>query len=63
MPPFPYIAVNTTGGSDDDAPSYTARLSTAEQDLTVDYLGSFRSGYETVSGWVDGKWVTRPGRS
>ncbi|WP_427918978.1 tannase/feruloyl esterase family alpha/beta hydrolase [Streptomyces sp. cg40] len=61
--PFPYIAVNTTGGPDDDASSYTARLSTAEQHLTVDYLGSFRSGYETVSGWVDGKWVTRPGKS
>ncbi|MFD0288633.1 tannase/feruloyl esterase family alpha/beta hydrolase [Streptomyces lutosisoli] len=61
--PFPYIAVNTTGGSDDDASSYTALLSTAEQNLTVDYLGSFRSGYETVSGWVDGKWVTRPGKS
>ncbi|WP_371544506.1 tannase/feruloyl esterase family alpha/beta hydrolase [Streptomyces sp. NBC_00554] len=54
--PYPYIAVNTTGG-------YTARLSTAEQNLRVDYLGSFRSGYETVSGWVDGQWVTRPGKS
>ncbi|MFJ4620856.1 tannase/feruloyl esterase family alpha/beta hydrolase [Streptomyces sp. NPDC088812] len=58
--PFPYVAVNTTGGSDDDPASYTAQLSTAERDLTVDYLGSFRSGYETVSEWVDGQWVTRP---
>jgi feruloyl esterase len=29
----------------------------------VDYLGSFRSGYETDSGWVNGQWVTRPGKS
>jgi feruloyl esterase len=61
--PYPYIAVNTTGGPADEADSYTARLSTAEQDLKVDYLGSFRSGYETVSGWVNGRWVTRPGKS
>ncbi|MGI5451880.1 tannase/feruloyl esterase family alpha/beta hydrolase [Streptomyces sp. CA-249302] len=61
--PFPYVAVNTTGGSDDDASSYTARLSTAEQHLAVDYLGSFRSGYETVSGWENGKWVTRQGKN
>jgi feruloyl esterase len=60
--PFPYVAVNGTGGSDDDASSCTARLSTAEQNLTVGHLGSFRSGYETVSGWVDGKWgFTRAG--
>ena len=37
---FPCIAVNTTGGSDDDASSYAARLSTAERNLTVDHLGS-----------------------
>lgn len=61
--PYPYIAVNTTGGSATDPDSYTARLSTAEQNLKVDYLGSFRSGYETVSGWVNGQWVTRPGKS
>ncbi|MEU6196653.1 tannase/feruloyl esterase family alpha/beta hydrolase [Streptomyces sp. NPDC047061] len=60
---FPYIAVDTTGGSADDPAGYTARLSTAEKNLKVDYLGSFRSGYETVSSWVDGKWVTRPGKS
>jgi feruloyl esterase len=29
----------------------------------VDYLGAFRSGYETVSNWVDGQWVTRPGKN
>ncbi|MGW7544607.1 tannase/feruloyl esterase family alpha/beta hydrolase [Streptomyces sp. NPDC054770] len=61
--PYPYIALDTTGGSADDPDSYTAQLSTAEKDLKVNYLGSFRSGYETVSGWVDGKWVTRPGKS
>ncbi|MFT4083464.1 MAG: tannase/feruloyl esterase family alpha/beta hydrolase [Nocardioides sp.] len=61
--PFPYVAVNTTGGSDDDASSYTAQLSTAERHLRVDYLGSFRSGYETVSGWVNGRWTTRPGKA
>lgn len=61
--PYPYVAANTTGGSADDPDSYTARRSTAEQNLKVDYLGSFRSGYETVSGWVNGQWVTRPGKS
>ena len=57
---YPDIAVDTTGGPADQASSYTPQPSTAEQDLHVQWLGSFRSGYETVSGWVDGKWVTRP---
>ncbi|MFF7330189.1 tannase/feruloyl esterase family alpha/beta hydrolase [Streptomyces sp. NPDC008150] len=61
--PYPYIAVNTTGGPADRASSYTKQLSTAERDVRVDYLGGFRSGYETVSSWIDGKWVTRPGKS
>ncbi len=61
--PYPYVAVDTTGGDPAQAGSYTPRLSTAERDLRVDYVGAFRSGYETVSGWVDGRWVTRPGRS
>lgn len=54
---FPYIAVNTTGGPDDEASSYTAVRSTAEANLTLNWLGSFRSGYETVGNWVNGKWV------
>jgi feruloyl esterase len=29
----------------------------------VNWLGSFRSGYETVSGWVDGQWITGPGKN
>ena len=61
--PYPYVAVDTTGGPAGQAGSYTPVLSTAEQDLHVDYLGSFRSGYETVSGWVDGRWVTRAGKN
>ncbi|MFJ3799840.1 tannase/feruloyl esterase family alpha/beta hydrolase [Streptomyces sp. NPDC090088] len=61
--PFPNSAVNTTGGSADDPDSYTSQVSTAERDLTVDYLGSFRSGYEKVGNWVDGQWVTTSGKS
>ncbi|MFC7264660.1 tannase/feruloyl esterase family alpha/beta hydrolase [Streptomyces lutosisoli] len=61
--PYPYVAVDTTSGSADQAGTYTPRLSAAEQNLKVNYLGSFRSGYETVSGWVNGQWVTRPGKN
>ncbi|HET6502918.1 MAG TPA: tannase/feruloyl esterase family alpha/beta hydrolase [Amycolatopsis sp.] len=59
--PYPAMAVDTTGGPTDQAGSYTARPGTPLGPLT--WLGSFRSGYETVSGWVDGQWVTRPGKS
>ena len=55
---YPYIAVDTTGGSPTEASSYTPQVSKAEQNLNVQWLGSFRSGYETVSGWVNGQWVT-----
>jgi len=30
---------------------------------TVHWLGSFRSGYEIVSEWVNGQWITRPGKN
>jgi feruloyl esterase len=59
--PYPAIAVDTTGGPIDQAASYTARPGTRLGAL--DWLGSFRSGYETVSGWVDSQWVTRPGKN
>ncbi|MEZ0110260.1 hypothetical protein ABH920_004275 [Catenulispora sp. EB89] len=59
--PYPRIAVDTTGGPIDQAASYTARPGTSLGPVT--WLGAFRSGYETVSGWVDGQWVTRPGKS
>jgi hypothetical protein len=58
--PYPYIAVDTTGGSPTSASSYTPQVSTAELDSNVHWLGSFRSGYETVSSWVNGQWITRP---
>ncbi|MER5519604.1 tannase/feruloyl esterase family alpha/beta hydrolase [Streptomyces sp. NPDC002763] len=61
--PFPYYAKNTTGGSATDASSYTPVKSTAEADLKLDWLGSFRSGYETVGNWVGGKWLVTPGKS
>ncbi|KAA9157807.1 tannase/feruloyl esterase family alpha/beta hydrolase [Amycolatopsis acidicola] len=55
--PFPYVAEKTATG-------YAPRLSTAQQDLRIDWVGDFRSGYETVSGWTsDGRWVTRPGKN
>ena len=57
---YPDIAVDTTGGSIYAASSYTPEVSKAEQNLNISWLGSFRSGYETVSGWVNGQWVTRP---
>ncbi|WP_406330221.1 tannase/feruloyl esterase family alpha/beta hydrolase [Streptomyces sp. NBC_00203] len=60
--PFPYYAKNTTGGSADDASSYTAVKSTAEANLKLDWLGSFRSGYETVGNWVKGQWVVSKGK-
>ena len=56
---YPDIAVDTTGGSIYQASSYTAEVSKAEQNLSITWLGGFRSGYETVSGWVNGQWVTR----
>ncbi|MEV7976865.1 tannase/feruloyl esterase family alpha/beta hydrolase [Streptomyces sp. NPDC086519] len=55
--PFPYVATNTTGGPSDDPSSYPPVQSTAEAGLTLNWLGSFRSGYETVGNWVHGKWV------
>jgi hypothetical protein len=61
--PYPYIAVDTTGGPVTQASSYTPKVSTAEEHLNIRWLGSFRSGYETVSGWVNGQWVTRPANS
>jgi len=57
---YPNIAVDTTGGSILSAASYTPEVSKAEVNLNVQWLGGFRSGYETVSGWVNGQWVTRP---
>ncbi|MGW7418758.1 tannase/feruloyl esterase family alpha/beta hydrolase [Streptomyces sp. NPDC054813] len=61
--PFPYYAKNTTGGSAADAGSYTPVKSTAEAGLKLDWLGSFRSGYETVGNWVGGKWLVTKGKS
>ncbi|WP_405932237.1 tannase/feruloyl esterase family alpha/beta hydrolase [Streptomyces sp. NBC_00827] len=60
--PFPYIAENTTGGPADEAGSYTPVKSTAEAGLRLNWLGSFRSGYETVGNWVNGKWVVSKGK-
>ncbi|WP_329310009.1 hypothetical protein [Streptomyces sp. NBC_01262] len=59
--PVPAIAVDTTGGPTDQAASYTAQPGTRLG--TLNWLCSFRSGYETVSGWVDGQWITRPGKN
>ncbi|MEU0970827.1 tannase/feruloyl esterase family alpha/beta hydrolase [Streptomyces sp. NPDC005917] len=61
--PFPYYARNTTGGSATDASSYTPVKSTDEAGLKLDWLGSFRSGYETVGNWVGGKWLVTKGKS
>ncbi|HEX9338647.1 MAG TPA: tannase/feruloyl esterase family alpha/beta hydrolase, partial [Pseudonocardiaceae bacterium] len=58
--PYPLMAVDTTGGPVNQAASFTPRPGTPLG--TVNWLGSFRSGYETVSGWVDGHWITRPGK-
>lgn len=59
--PYPAIAVDTTGGPTGEASSYTAEPGT--QLGALNWLGSFRSGYETVSGWVNGQWITRPGKN
>jgi len=59
--PYPQIAVDTTGGPADQASSYTPEQGTQLGQLN--WLGSFRSGYETVSGWINGQWVTRPGKN
>ncbi|MFK0150584.1 tannase/feruloyl esterase family alpha/beta hydrolase [Streptomyces sp. NPDC090493] len=61
--PFPAIAENTTGGSADDPSSYTSVKSTAEANLTLNWLGSFRSGYEQVGNWIHGKWVISKGKA
>ncbi|MER5439754.1 tannase/feruloyl esterase family alpha/beta hydrolase [Streptomyces sp. NPDC002790] len=55
--PFPYVAKKTTG---DD---YTPVRSRAEANLTLNWFGSFRSGYETVGNWVGGKWVVSKGKA
>lgn len=60
---YPNIAVDTTGGAITSAASYTPQVSNAEKNLHIDWLGSFRSGYEQVSGWVNGRWVTRSANS
>lgn len=61
--PFPYYAKNTTGGSATDASSYTPVKSAAEAGLKLNWLGSFRSGYETVGSWVGRKWVVSKGKN
>jgi feruloyl esterase len=61
--PFPYVARNTTGGPANDGGSYTPVRSTAEAGLMLNWLGSFRSGYETVGNWVHGKWVVSKGKA
>ncbi|WP_371670823.1 tannase/feruloyl esterase family alpha/beta hydrolase [Streptomyces sp. NBC_00289] len=61
--PFPYVAENTTGCPAGDPGSYTPVRSTAEANLTLDRLGSFRSGYETVGNWVHGTWVVSKGKA
>ncbi|WP_329213183.1 tannase/feruloyl esterase family alpha/beta hydrolase [Streptomyces sp. NBC_00683] len=61
--PFPYVARNTTGGPADEASSYTPVASRAEAGLTLDWLGSFRSGYETTGNWVHGAWVVTKGKA
>lgn len=61
--PLPYVAENTTGGPADEASSYTPVRSTAEANLTLNWLGSLRSGYETVGNWVHGKWVVSKGKA
>lgn len=55
--------MDASGGPPTEASSYTPQVSAAEKNLSVQWLGSFRSGYEAVSGWVNGQWVTRPARS
>ena len=60
---YPNIAVDTTGGPLTSAASYTPQVSNAEKNLHVTWLGSFRSGYEQVSGWANGQWVTRSANS
>ncbi|MGW4566484.1 tannase/feruloyl esterase family alpha/beta hydrolase [Streptomyces sp. NPDC004561] len=61
--PFPYVARNTTGGPSDQASSYTPVRSEAEAGLTLNWLGSFRSGYETVGDRIHGKWVVSEGKA
>ncbi|MGQ5637653.1 MULTISPECIES: tannase/feruloyl esterase family alpha/beta hydrolase [unclassified Streptomyces] len=61
--PFPYVAENTTGGPSDEAGSYTPVLSQAESGLTLNWLGSFRSGYEKTGAWLHGTWVVTHGKA
>lgn len=58
---YPQMAVDTTGGPVDQASSYTAKPGTVLP--PVRWLGSFRSGYETVSEWINGQWITRAGKN
>ncbi|MGI5453520.1 tannase/feruloyl esterase family alpha/beta hydrolase [Streptomyces sp. CA-249302] len=61
--PFPNVAENTTGGSADDPSSYTSVRSTAEANLKLNWISSFRSGYEQVGNWIHGKWVVGKGKA
>jgi hypothetical protein len=53
---FPYVAQKAADG-------YVPVKSKAEAALTLNWLGSFHSGYETVGNWVGGKWVVTRGKS
>lgn len=58
---FKKIMRPNEGGSADSPSSYTPVRSTAEAGLTLNWLGSFRSGYEKAGHWVHGRWVVTPG--
>lgn len=60
---YPLIAVDTTGGPVTQASSYTPQNPPVRFDGNVQWAGSFSSGYEQVCGWVNGRWVCRPGKS
>ncbi|GHJ41161.1 hypothetical protein Sm713_67700 [Streptomyces sp. TS71-3] len=55
--PYPLIAVNTTGGPNNRASSYTARQPATEHDDRIAWLGTFRSGYQQQCAWDHGRWV------
>ena len=60
---YPDIAVNTTGGPNDQASSYTRKPPPERFDARVRWLGEFKVGGEREGLWQGRSWVWRPVRS
>ncbi|MFB9410349.1 tannase/feruloyl esterase family alpha/beta hydrolase [Dactylosporangium matsuzakiense] len=58
--PYPIVARYDGSGSSDDAANFTPAPPPVRYEDDIAWLGSFRSGYEQVCGWQDGRWTCTP---